>query len=926
MKQIFSLCTFLLFFAFSGHAQDTGLRGKLVDTSENKAVSNAVISLLNKKDSTLVAFTRSDKSGAFSLPQVNPGKYVLLITFPKYADYSDEIEIGANGLELAKLPLTPKSLLLKEVIVRSGQAIRIKGDTTEFTADSFVVKEGATVEDLMKKLPGFSVNAKGEITAQGKRVDKVLVDGEEFFGDDPTMATQNISAKAVDKVQIFDTKSEQQQLTGMTSGNEGKTVNIKLKEDKKKGAFGKIIAGSDFDDIVDAKGLYNRFVGKKKLALYGTRSNLNTGSLNWEDRQKLGMDNDMEYDEIGGFYFSSGGNDDFSDWSLRGLPTATTGGRLFSNKWDADKKNINVSYRYNRLATENIASNLTQGLFPVITYRNRFTNSTGLNQQHAVNGKYEWKIDSLASIKFTTSGTYKMTDMFARINSEFLDKDQVYVNKAVQDRENHTTRKQNDNSLQYKQLFKKKNRQMIATLRFGIIEDDQEGMNNQTTNFRRNNNVDSISIVDQMRTFDGSSQTIGGKITFSEPITAKLNLVLDYAHNRNNSTSYRNTFNKSNTGKYEVLDKQFSNNFDMDAYSHSSMAILRFVDKKVKFSAGTGVSTVKLDLHNLDDHSKKKFDFLNLTPQASFGYAFKPQTNFNFNYRGTTRQPNINQLQPLRDNDDPLFVVEGNPDLKVAFSHNLSVFFNQYKVLKQRGIFINAGINLMDNAISNFNTVDLSKGTRISRPINVDGNYNWWSWSNWNKHGGPKKWGYGVSFNANGGRNISFLRNITNNTVQDLKNVTNYTNLELNLSLNYDFPEKYSLEFRPKIGENLSTTKSEMNAQKNSFLLYGGYVSGMIMLPGKLELSSNSNFDFRDGLAGFGVPFDLVLWNASLSRKIFKKKDGRIILEANDILNQNRGFNRNINSNFITEETFSRIGQNFLLKFEWSFNKMPGTK
>jgi hypothetical protein len=117
-----------------------------------------------------------------------------------------------------------------------------------------------------------------------------------------------------------------------------------------------------------------------------------------------------------------------------------------------------------------------------------------------------------------------------------------------------------------------------------------------------------------------------------------------------------------------------------------------------------------------------------------------------------------------------------------------------------------------------------------------------------------------------------------------------------------------------------------MNAQKNSFLLYGGYVSGMIMLPGKLELSSNSNFDFRDGLAGFGVPFDLVLWNASLSRKIFKKKDGRIILEANDILNQNRGFNRNINSNFITEETFSRIGQNFLLKFEWSFNKMPGTK
>ena len=256
----FSLCTIT-----AVSAQNLAVKGTVIDTAENKNVTHAVISLLQKKDSTLSHFTRTDAAGKFRITGVVPGKYVVLVTFPRFADYADEIEVVDKEVDLGKLSLTLKSTLLKEVIVRSGSAIRIKGDTTEFTADSFAVKEGATVEDLLKMLPGFQVNSKGEVVAQGKRVDKVLVDGEEFFGDDPTMATQNINSKAVDKVQVFDTKTEQQNLTGITTGSEGKTINIKLKEDSKKGAFGKFHAGTDFQDYVDAKGLYNRFVGKKKF-------------------------------------------------------------------------------------------------------------------------------------------------------------------------------------------------------------------------------------------------------------------------------------------------------------------------------------------------------------------------------------------------------------------------------------------------------------------------------------------------------------------------------------------------------------------------------------------------------------------------------------------------------------------------------------
>ncbi|HZH66904.1 MAG TPA: carboxypeptidase-like regulatory domain-containing protein, partial [Flavisolibacter sp.] len=295
------------------------LTGLVKDTLEKKPLGNAVVTLL-KKDSTLYKFTRTNKAGAFQIADVQAGSYLLLVTYPKFADYAEDVIVKTDATDLGVVPLTQRSHLLQNVIIKNAGAIRIKGDTTEFVADSFKVREGATVEELLKKLPGFQVNSKGEITAQGQKVQKVLVDGEEFFGDDPTMATKNIGAKAVDKIQVFDTKTDQQQLTGITTGNEGKTVNIKLKEDQKKGGFGRYAVASDFKRLHDANLLYNRFVGKKKLSLYGTKSNTNTGSINWEDQRRLGL-NDYEFDEVAGYYTSFGGYDEtFNDWSLRGLP------------------------------------------------------------------------------------------------------------------------------------------------------------------------------------------------------------------------------------------------------------------------------------------------------------------------------------------------------------------------------------------------------------------------------------------------------------------------------------------------------------------------------------------------------------------------------------------------------------------------------
>jgi len=506
-------CLFL-FILFSAHAQRSVISGTISDSSEKKNLHLAVVSLLRKADTTLVSFTRSDQNGKFVLPKTDTGKYILLVSYPRFADYMEPLDLKAD-LNLGDIFMTLKSKLLDEVIVRTGAAIRIKGDTTEFVADSFKVKEGATVEDLLKKLPGFTVNSKGEIVAQGKRVDKVLVDGEEFFGDDPTMATQNISAKAVDRVQVFETKTEQQQLTGMSTGNEGKTVNIKLKEDAKKGAFGKVIAGTDFDHYIDSKLLYNRFMGKKKFSVFATRTNINAGSLSWEDRQKLGIENDFEFDELSGYYFSFGGGDEFNDWNLRGLPDAYTAGALFSNKWNADKNNVNLSYRFNSLGTTNTGTTFTQNILPTgLSYSNRYTSKDALNQQHAINGKYEWKLDSLASFKIVTTNTFKTSHTTGTDIGEFLDGDKDTINRSFRNYDNSTRRDQTDNQLTWKQLFKKKNRVWQTVVRYGVTADENSGLNDTRIRYFSNGVFDHADTVDQQKLFDGLWVTYGVKNNF----------------------------------------------------------------------------------------------------------------------------------------------------------------------------------------------------------------------------------------------------------------------------------------------------------------------------------------------------------------------------------------------------------------------------
>src|SRR5882724_8368457 len=271
MKRLTLLVLSLFVIILCGYSQNSSIKGTVIDTSEKKILSNSVIALLRKSDSTLLNFTRSDKAGNFSISGMPQGTYILMITFPNYADYMDTINLKDNpSMDLGKINMTLKSQLLQEVIVsRKLGAIRIKGDTTEYKADSFYMKPGSTVEDLLKKLPGIQVDKDGKITAQGETVQKVLVDGEEFFSDDPTIATRGLTADVVDRVQVFDKKSDQATFTGIDDGQKTKTIDLKLKEDKKKGYFGKLEMGTDASNYWNGNGMLNAFKKKRKFSAFG---------------------------------------------------------------------------------------------------------------------------------------------------------------------------------------------------------------------------------------------------------------------------------------------------------------------------------------------------------------------------------------------------------------------------------------------------------------------------------------------------------------------------------------------------------------------------------------------------------------------------------------------------------------------------------
>ena len=476
----------LLIASFSkSFSQTNEITGKIIDTLNKKNLTNAAISLLRAKDSILVSFTRSKADGIFKLNNIADGKYIIIISSPSYADFADDIEVKNNNLTLDKIVLTTKAKLLEEVVVKQKiTAIRMKGDTTEYKADSFRVDANANVQDLLKRLPGITVNGKGEITAQGQTVKKVLVDGEEFFSDDPAVVTQSLRADAIDKVQVFDKKSDQSAFTGIDDGEKNKTINLQMKEEKKKGYFGKIEAGSDFNKYHNGKALVNSFKTKRKFAAYITGDNTKYESLDWNEKRNYGEDlnSSMEMSDDGGMSMWSSG-DDFS-WG-QGFPQSLTGGLHYAKKWNQDKHNIINTYQYNNLGVTGEVLTYTQTLLEDSTYNtsNNKQNFDSKKNRNKLRTTYEWTIDSTSSLKAILSGSR----IESNSNSNYIGSSSSSKNELINESNRSVINNEKTNTLAsnifWRKRFKKKGRTISINTDLSIGNNDNYGFLNARNTF-----------------------------------------------------------------------------------------------------------------------------------------------------------------------------------------------------------------------------------------------------------------------------------------------------------------------------------------------------------------------------------------------------------------------------------------------------------
>jgi hypothetical protein len=456
----------LLFITPSAFSQTQTLKGTLKDTSENRSLVNTVISVLTKKDSVLVKFTRADKDGNFRMQGLKEGSYILLVTHPYMGDYFDNVEVKASTpLELGNVYLTPKSKLLSEVIVKSGSPIKIKGDTIVYTADSFKVRPGANVEELLRRLPGITVDKDGKITAMGERVTKVLVDGEEFFGTDPGIATKNIRADAVQEVQVFDKKSDQAEFTGIDDGVKDKTINLKMK--KMAGYFGKVELGGGLPDKYDNSAMANFFKNKRKIAGYGIMSNTGQTNLDWEDAQNYGgaSDNMMSgVSDDGGMYIMfGGGGDDNYNGGRNGIPQNWNAGFHYSDKFNNAKNSFNSGYKYSKVIAPGLTKTFSQTFLPNTAPWS--SNSTSDNRtstnKHAVNMTMEFNLDSNNSLKWTSRFNNNSSLADVNYSSEMLDEQGDFINNSTRKSKTNTDKNNVTSSLLYRHKFKKLARTLL---------------------------------------------------------------------------------------------------------------------------------------------------------------------------------------------------------------------------------------------------------------------------------------------------------------------------------------------------------------------------------------------------------------------------------------------------------------------------------
>lgn len=913
MRKIFTL---IYLFGFSSTLLAQGaynIQGTVKDTINYGFTQYTSISLIRASDSILKNFTRADENGHFSLSTDSPGNYLMLFENPRYASQVKAVAIQQSETNLGIVALISRKNLIQEIVISGRQAVTIKGDTIEYAADSFKTGQYDNVDALLKQLPGLEVGSDGSIKAYGQKVEKMLVDGEEFFSDDPAMVSKMLRASSVNSVQVFDKKSEEAEFTGIDDGQRIKTINLKLKEDAKRGYFGKIVAGGGLAGYWQNEAMINAFKGKRKISAYAIMSNTKTGGLGFEDMRNYGTGSSRISGD-GAVYStnSSSGNYDWNgNYSGQGLPKTWNAGVHYGNSWWGDTLKINGSYNFAKNNADALNNTVSQYILPDTQYFNNYHSEHNRSQiRHSLGFNGEYKLDSLSSLRVRLNGSTSKTNSRSFSQSEALSLNGDLINENHQTQTNTGDNQYATAYLTYRKKFRKKGRSFSASLSGNINKGVSNGILQSEYHLYA---IDSTKKIDQRKYNQNQNHSAGATFNYTEPLVKDLFLLLNYQLNYNNQESEIQSFDQQVGGvpENEILDSLYSSHYIYRILSNRGGVRLQYNPKeKLKLTVGGDVSSSGYTQEDLIGDSTIRYHYLNFFPSVSMSYRKSMQSNISFNYYGRSQQPTMSQLQPVRNNEDPLNIAIGNPDLKQSFSHSFRVQYYNYKVLTSENLFISGNFSFEQNAITMQQNVDIS-GRRTYQYVNVNGNYNAGAWM-----------GYGRrivgNLRGNVGLNGNYSR--TNNFINDKANRNNSWSFSPSLSLSYhkDTTLNIYYSFDPQYNSSVSEIRTDIKTQYWNFRQS---LNGSLRLPFRFKIGTEIEWEFRQQLSADDRNNKVFLWNAWVSRSFLKDQSLVFKVYANDILNQNIGYSRVTTAEQISESNYNTIQRYLMLSLTWNFTK-----
>jgi len=860
-----------------------------------KDCSQAVIAIL-RSDSSLVAFTRSHRDGSFLLTGIPPGKYLLLVTHPSYSPYSSSLIIRKGfPTDLGQLSPPPKTEDLAAVIVTPKTLPpKMHGDTLEYNTSNIKTRVNANVEELLARLPGVQIDQHGGITVNGKKVERLLVDGEDFFGGDPTIVTRNFNADMIAKVQILDKKSDQAQFTGIEDGQKTKTINLTLKEDSKKGYFSKIEAGGDTEGYYNLNGLLGSFKGSRQFAALGIIANTgitgfsgNVGELG----SGLGIGGSVS-DALG----ASAGS---------GIPRVMGGGTHYANKWNGNENHAVANYQYGRLVSDPYASSIVQQTLKDSIYTQTEENrSNNTQDQHSMDADYDFVPDTLMAFHFSIGGTSMQGhNQFASMGSSSFN--DTLVNRSLRTIRDEVTNQSWRGSGMWR-IRDAKNRGRNFSIVAGMAKQDNTTngfLYSQNDFFKPDGGLLRSDTVDQRKVMTTSGVIINSSLNYTEPLWKKAGLGISYGLTFNRSQSLQSTYNKGD-GKYEDYDDDLSNHYQNNILTQRATLNLQVIDRIFSYNIGGDILHFAYKQEDVLKGSTLKYHYVNFAPRIGLRYNMDNFGGFNFDYNGTTQQPLVTQLQPVQNNNDPLHIIIGNPDLHSSFSHNFTLGFHNL-----RPLVINAGLHysFTSNGISTRTTTD-SLGRQVSQAVNTSGGSNGDLNLSINKRLKKIDLDLGLNTNFSYGRSVNYVN-------QYLSKNDNY-NAGGGLSVVKYIPQKFMIQINTNF--NYSYSRSSINPLEATHFWTQGHSGIFSVFPLESEIGTVLSYTWREKISHFDQHNSSVLLNAFI-KKNFLQNRLTISWQINDILGQNSGITRTITTNQTSENATNVIGRYWMLTASYRF-------